>query len=110
MEEWGLVVAGEVGVRVSVAPVLASQSVAVEASSRHHVTLGVPAVCKAASPRNKGTCVSSLCHFAAAGSESPGFFQRRKFTTTGCLLGSTVSCISCQGLLWEHFQNTQPES
>ena len=55
MDGWGLVAAGEVGVLVgvgvSVAPVLASQSVAVEASGRHHITLGVPAVCKAASPR-----------------------------------------------------------
>lgn len=91
MDGWGLVAAGEVGVLVgvgvSVAPVLASQSVAVEASGRHHITLGVPAVCKAASPRNKGTRVFSPCHLATAGSEPPGFFQRRKFITTGCLLG-----------------------
>lgn len=50
------------GVGVSVAPVLASQSVAVEASGRHHITLGVPAVCKAASPRYS----TPICHVPGA--------------------------------------------
>ena len=74
---WALVAAGEVGVwvgggvRASAAPVLAGHSSTLEASGGHHVSLGVPAVCKAASPRNKGTRLApeapvfSLCHVAA---------------------------------------------
>ena len=63
--EWGLVAAGEVGIRVGVgvgvrnsaAPVLAGQST-FQSATGHHVTLGMPALCKAASPRNKGTRLS----------------------------------------------------
>lgn len=58
--EWGLVAAGEVGVRVGVwvwvrdsaAPVLAGQSSTFQSATGHHVTLGMPALCKAASPRH----------------------------------------------------------
>lgn len=58
-----------VGVRDSAAPVLAGQSSTFQSATGHHVTLGMPALCKAASPRNKGTrsvpvkcfTFSSLC-------------------------------------------------
>lgn len=43
-----------VWVRDSAAPVLAGQS-ALQSTAGHQVTLGMPALCKAASPRNKGT-------------------------------------------------------
>lgn len=66
LSEWGLVAAGEVGVGVGVrvgmqdsaAPVLAGQSSTFQSTTGHHVTLGMPTLCKAASPRNKGTHLS----------------------------------------------------
>lgn len=66
--EWRSVAAGEVGVGVgmgvgvgvrdSAAPVLAGQSSTFQSCTGHHVALGMPTLCKAASPRNKGTCLS----------------------------------------------------
>lgn len=64
-----------VGVRDSAAPLLASQSSTFQSAAGHHVALGMPALCKAASPTNRDTrfvplkccTLSSLCG-AAEGS------------------------------------------
>lgn len=60
--EWRSVAAGEVGVGVgmgvgvgvrdSAAPVLAGQSSTFQSCTGHHVALGMPTLCKAASPRH----------------------------------------------------------
>lgn len=57
-----------VGVRGPAAPVLAGQSSTFHSSTGHHVALGMPTLCKAASPRNKGTRLSpfSAVHGSAA--------------------------------------------
>lgn len=53
-----------VGVQDSAAPVLAGQSSTFQSSTGHHVALGMPTLCKAASPRNKGTHLSLEVHHA----------------------------------------------
>lgn len=52
------------GVQDSAAPVLAGQSSTFQSSTGHHVALGMPTLCKAASPRNKGTRLSLEVHHA----------------------------------------------
>lgn len=79
----------------------------------------MPAVCKAASPRNKGTCWSrkhlAFCvavqQTAALKPLEPfDFFQMRKIIITGCISGKNVICISRQELLWGFLKHSTQEA